>query len=70
MLNSIDKTLLRIKPIDFYETPSVYNSNTTVYGGEGKLGIEKCEKSFQQVWQQLSEEGGGEIVRYVRDKLI
>ena len=45
MLNSIDKTLLRVKPIDFYETPSVYDSNTTLYGGGGKLGIEKCEKS-------------------------
>ena len=45
MLNSIDKALLRVKPIDFYETPSVYDSNTTLYGGGGKLGIEKCEKS-------------------------
>ena len=45
MLNSIDKTLLRVKPINFYETPSVYDSNTTLYGGGGKLGIEKCEKS-------------------------
>ena len=45
MLNSIDKTLLRVTPIDFYEKPSVYDSNTTLYGGGGKLGIEKCEKS-------------------------
>ena len=45
MLNSIDKKLLRVKAIDFYETPSVYDSNTTLYGGGGTLGIEKCEKS-------------------------
>ena len=45
MLDSVDKTLLLVKTIDFYETPSVYHSNTTLYGGGGKLGMEKCEKS-------------------------
>ena len=45
MLDSVDKMLLRVKTIEFYETPSVYHSNTTLYGGGGKLGMEKCEKS-------------------------
>ena len=45
MLDSMDKTLLRMKTIDFYETQSVYHSNLTLYGEGGKLGMEKCEKS-------------------------
>ena len=45
MLDSVDKMLLRVKTIESYETPSVYQSNTTLYGGGGKLGMEKCEKS-------------------------
>ena len=46
MLDSVDKMLLRVKSIEFYETPSVYHSNTTLYGGGGgELGIENCEKS-------------------------
>ena len=46
MLDSVDKMLLSVKTIEFYETPSVYHSNTTLYGGGGgELGIEKCEKS-------------------------
>ena len=45
MLESVDKTLLHTKMIDFYKIPSIYHSNTTLYGGGGKLGKEKCEKS-------------------------
>ena len=45
MLDSVDKMLLRVKTIEFYETPSVYHCSTTLCGGGGKLGIEKCEKS-------------------------
>ena len=45
MLDFVDKMSLHVKTIDFYEMPSVYHSNTTVYGGGGKLGMEKCEKS-------------------------
>ena len=45
MFDSVDKMLLRVKTIEFYETPSVYHCSTTLYGGGGKLGIEKCEKS-------------------------
>ena len=37
MLDSASRTLLRVKTIDFYETPSVYHSNTSLYGGGGKL---------------------------------
>ena len=45
MLESVDKMLLRVKTIEFYEMPSLYHSNTTLHGGGGKLGLEKCEKS-------------------------
>ena len=43
MLDLVDKTLLRVKTIEFHKTPSIYNSNTTLYGGRGKLGMEKSE---------------------------
>ena len=45
MLDSVDKTFLRVRAIDVYETPSVYHSNTTLYRRRGELGTEKCEKS-------------------------
>ena len=45
MLDSVDDKLLRVKTVNFYETLSIYHSNITLYGGGGKLGMEKCEKS-------------------------
>ena len=45
MLDSVDKMLPSVNTIEFYEMPSVYHSNTTLYGGGGKLGMDKCEKS-------------------------
>ena len=65
MLDFVDKTLLRVKTIEFYEMPSVYHSNTTLYGGGGKLGMEKCEKSAIR-----SNNFGNDCLKRVEEKCL
>ena len=59
MLDFVDKILLCVKTTELYETPGVYHSNTTLYGGGGKLGMEKCEKSASR-----SNNGGNDCMYF------